>query len=513
MRFLRYFVLVAIALVLTACPVKNERIPKKVLPIELPQLERSVVQIPLVLKSKDLKRAFYQQFPNPILKGRTKELKLKLFGKKKETDRNFLDKLASPLLKWVDKNFYVSSKIAYELDLSNYDFWFEGDRFYADILLDARTSVVLRNEAKVLNENFRLNGDLHCPMQVRVVLNGKIELTEAAEIKILLNQEDAQIKFQKVCATQAIKNIDLPELLRPILEPLKKKISKEINKIITQQLQRVLSSDQTSGYLSFKEKINTTAQELAKAYEISKGIWLVPKVEQVFVSPVYGVGKGDDNRLELCIGVQGKPVVLMSEKAPKTIVPSSIDFAVRRYPSGTRVYVNGSIALTYAAKEVQTFLKEYVDENYAKHGYTIGNVSIYPNGNRAAVAIEVLKAKNEKLKAVLYLSGIPKYNALQEEVYLDDLKFTTESKHIILQVGEWLLHPKVMKQLEENVRFGISDELKQLQEELKFFRIAEQIGTLTGQFHYVNVSEVFISEHHFEIFLKARGDLSFDLAW
>ena len=513
MKCVQYFVLVAIALVLTACPVKNERIPKKVLPIELPQLERSIVQIPLVLKSKDLKRAFYQQFPNPILKGKTKELKLKLSGKKKAADKNFLDKLASPLLKWVDKNFYVSSKVAYELDLSNYDFWFEGDRFYADVLLDARTSVVLRNEANLLNENLQLNGDLNCPMQVRVALNGKIELTESAEIKVLLNEDDARIKFQKVCSSQAIKNIDLPELLRPILEPVKKRISKEINKIITQQLQRVLNSDQTSGYLNFKEKINTTAQQLGKAYEISKGIWLIPKVEQVFVSPVYGVGKGDENRLELCIGIQGKPVVLMSEKAPKTVVPSTVDFAVRRYPSGTRVYVNGSVSLAYAAKEVQTFLKDYVDKNYAKHGYTIGNVSIYPNGNRAAVAIEVLKVKNERLKAVLYLSGIPKYSVLQQEVYLDDLKFTTESKNIILKVGEWLMHPKIMKQLEENIRFDISNELKELQEELKFFRVAEDLGTLTGRFNYVNVSEVFISEHNFEVYLKARGDLSFDLEW
>jgi len=513
MKCLQYLVLVAIALVLTACPIKNERIPKMVLPIELPELERSIVQIPLVLKSEDLKRAFYQQFPNPILKGKTKELKLKLSGRKKEADKNFLDKLASPLLKWVDKTFYVSSRVAYELDLSKYDFWFEGDHFYADVLLDARTSVQLRNEANILNENLKLNGDLNCPMQVRVILDGKIELTEEAEIKVLLNEEDARIKFQKICSSQAIKNIDLPELLRPILEPVKKRISKEINKLITQQLQRLLSSAQTSGYLSFKEKINTTAQKLGKAYELSEGIWLVPKVEQVFVSPVYGVGKGSNNRLEICIGVQAKPVVLMSEKAPKTVVPSTVDFAVRRYPSGTRVYVNGSISLAYAAKEVQKFLKGYVDKNYAKHGYTIGKVSIYPNGNRAVVAIEVLKVKNKKLKAVLYLSGTPKYAVNQQEVYLDDLKFTTASKNIILQVGEWLMHPKIMKQLKENVRFDISNELKQLQEELKSFRVEGQMGTLRGRFDEVNVHTIFISEHNFEVYLQARGNLDLDMKW
>jgi len=513
MKYFRFFVLLIIALVLTACPIENERLPKFVRPIELPELPVSIVQVPLVLKSKDLKRAFYEQFPNPVLKGKTEELRLKLSGKKKETDKNFLDKLASPLLKWVDKTFYISSKLAYELDLSNYDFWFEGDRFYADVLLDARTNVQLRNEAKILDENLKLNGNLDCPMQVHVILNGKIELTTAAEIKIILNDEDAQIKFQKVCSSQAIKNIDLPELLRPILEPVKKRISKTINKIITQQLQRLLNSNETNNYLSFKEKIDLAAQQLGKAYPLNKGIWLVPKVEQVFVSPVYGIGQGVDNRLEFCIGIQAKPTVLLSEKAPKTIIPSTIDFAVSRYPSGTKIYVNGSIALTYAAKEAQVFLKNYVDNNYAKHGYTIGKVSIYPNGSRAAVAIEVLKAKNNKLKATLYLSGIPQYHLAQQEVYLEDLKFTAQSKNVLLQVGEWLMHPKIMKELQKNVRFDITNELKELQEELKYFRIEEQMGILTGRFNYVDVSEVFISEHNFEVYLQAQGDLDFEMKW
>lgn len=513
MKYLQLFVLIAIALVLTACPIQNERLPKFVRPIELPELPISIVQVPLVLKTKDLKVAFYQQFPNPILKGETAELKLKLSGKKKEADKNFLDKLASPLLKWVDKTFYVSSKVAYELDLSTYDFWFEGDRFYADILLDARTDVELRNEAKILDENLRLNGSLNCPMQVRVVLDGKIELTKEAEIRIILNDEEAQIKFQKVCSSQAVKNIDLPELLRPILEPVKKQISKTINKIITQQLQGLLNKDRTNTYLSFKEKINIAAQQLGKAYELNKGIWLVPKVQQVFVSPVYGTGKGAQNQLEFCIGIQAKPIVLMSEKAPKTLVPSTVDFAISRYPSGTRIYVNGSVPLAYAAKEAQVFLKDYVDKNHAKHGYTIGNVSIYPHGNRAAVAIEVLKVKNKKLKAVLYLSGLPKYDLAKQEIYLDDLKFTAQSQNIILKVGKWLTHPKIMKKLQENLHFDVSNELKQLQAELKYFRLEEQMGTLTGRFNAVDVMDVFISEHNFEVYLQAHGALDFDLEW
>ena len=367
MKLLQLITLVLIALVLTGCPLENERPPERVAAIDLPELPESIIQIPLVLKSRYLKRAFYQQFPNPLLTGETAEFKMKLSGKeKKEEDKGIIDRVTTPIFKWVDKTFYVSSQLLYEVDLYSYNFWFEKDKFFCDIIMDLRTKVKLKNEVSFLSENIKLNGSLNCPMQVRMVLDGTIKLTKEAAIKVVINEEDAKIKFQKICSSEAIKSLDMPKILRPVLEPLKKRISKSVNTMIAKQLQSML--DNNSESLSFKEKVASASKELSQPYEMVEGYWLVPQVHEVFVSPMNGTGKGFKNQLELSIGVKAKPIVLVTTEKPQVAIPDEITFSIENYNSKTHIYVNAKVPLSYAAKELQTFLKEYIQTYYSKYG-------------------------------------------------------------------------------------------------------------------------------------------------
>ena len=169
--------------------------------------------------------------------------------------------------------------------------------------------------------------------------------------------------------------------------------------------------------------------------------------------------------------------------------------------------------LDYGANQLQTFLKAYVDENYSKYGYTIGKAELYPNHKRVVVAIDVLKAQSLKRKATIYLWGVPKYDSTAQEIYLDELAFTAKSKNVILKFAQWIMNPKIMKQLEANTRFSLSEKLQELQLQLSDFTIEQSMGTLTGQFDYVNISEVFVSKTDFEVYLQAKGKLDFDMKW
>jgi hypothetical protein len=512
MKILHITVLILIALLLTACPLENERPPEEILPLDLPELPVSVIQIPLTLKSRHLRRAFYQQFPNPLLVGETTEFEMQLATKeRKEEDKNFFNRVTDPILGWVDKTIHVSSQLLYEVDLSNYNFWFEEDRFYADIVMDLRTNIKLKNGISILGNDLKLNGSLNCPIEVRMVLEGNIELTKDARINIIIDNDNAKIKFQKICSSNAIKGIDIPKLLRPILEPLKERISQSINKMIANQLQQML--DNNSENLSFKSKIEAASKQLGQPYELMEEVWLVPQVQEIFVSPVNGTGKGFKNQLEISIGVKAKPIVLMTKEQPKVKIHDKVNFAIETYEPGTNIYVSGKIPLTYAANELQVFLKEYIDDNYSKHGYTIGKTSIYPSEKKVVVAIDVLKVKSLKEKATIYLWGLPKYDNATQEIYLEDLAFTAKSKNIILKFAQWFSSPKIMKRLTENTRFELSEKLKEFQNQLNDFELEDGMGTLTGKFNYVNVSEVFVSKTDFEIYFEAQGNLDFDIKW
>jgi len=512
MKILHITILILIALVLTACPLENERPPEEIVPVDLPELPVSVIQIPLTLKSRHLRRTFYQQFPNPLLVGETPEFEMQLATKeRKQEDKNLLNTLTDPILGWVDRTIDVSSQLLYEVNLSSYNFWFEEDRFYSDIVMDLRTKVKLNNGISLFGNDLKLNGSLNCPMEVRMVLEGNIELTKEASINIIIDDENAKIKFQKICTSNAIKGIDIPKLLRPILEPLKERISKSINKMIAQQLQQML--DDNSESLSFKEKIEAASKQLGQPYEVMEEVWLVPQVQEIFVSPMNGTGKGFKNQLEVSIGVKAKPIVLMTKEEPQVEMPDTVDFAIETYEPGTNVYVSGKIPLAYAANELQVFLKEYIDDNYSKHGYTIGETSIYPSDKKVVVAIDILKAKSLKEKATIYLWGLPKYDKTTQEIYLDDLAFTAKSKNILLKFAQWFSNPKIMKRLNENTRFELSDKLIEFQNQLNDFELEDEMGTLTGKFNYVNISEVFVSKTDFEVYFQAQGNLDFDIKW
>lgn len=505
--------LMLMAFVFTACPVKNERLPQEVAPLALPELPISIIQVPLVLKTEALKMAFKQAFPNPVLEGKTKELALQLAGKKKEADQNFWDKLTTPVLKWVDKTFEVTSSIAYKANLSAFDIWFEGTKFYADLLLDFDARVELKNGLLLFGEKTQLNGDLKCPLQVKMFLEGDVELNEDVEIVIHLNDNNTRVKFQKLCSNKTIQGLNYPELFQPIVAPLKKQVSLVVNKLIARQLQQLLSKHVQHNYLNFQEQINQIAQQIGQPHQLMEQVWLIPAVQQVFVSPINGTGKGRQNQLRFCVGVKAKPQVQWANEQPNIVLPSSMDFAVQNYATQTSIYVNGKLPLSYASSQLQTFLKAYIDQNYAQYGYTIGKTTIYPCREKVALAVEVLKAKTGKLKAVLYLWGIPKYDAQNQEVYIDGLDFTAQSKNILIKFAAWMMQPKIMKTVKQNARFSLAEQLTTFRDQLKQFNHKEELGTLRGSFDYMDIHQVFVSEHDLEVYWQMDGKLDFDINW
>jgi len=488
-----------ISIMLMGCPLDSERPPQEIQPTNLPNLPQSIIQVPLVLKATALKTAFQQEFPNPLIKGK----------ERKKNDRNFLQKITDPVLGWVDKTFDVSAQVGYQVDLKTYDFWFKSDSIFTDLLMDLETTVELRNSMKLLGESLNLDGDLNCPMQIRIALNGKLTFKENASLDVLLNDKNARFKFIKVCSSKAIQEINLPQLLRPVLEPLRKEIVKGINKVITRQLQRLLNKNST--FLSFQDRIDQMAQMIGQPHELLKEVWLTPNVQEVFVSQPYGSGRGVNNQVAIRVGVKAKPKVLVRSQKPVVSIPKTVNFSVERYRSGTSVYVNGKVSLEYAANQLQQFLKEYIDKHHAKYGYTIGKTILYASGQRVVVAIDVLKTKTERRKATIYLWGIPKYDAKEQVIYLDELAFTAKSKNVILKFAQWILHPKILKELKANARFALGDELLKVQKELNSFTVKEPVGTLTGAFNYINVDRVFVSGTDFDVYLQAKGKLNFQL--
>ncbi len=511
MNYTKLILLIFISFVLFSCQsVKIPAPPFQVSAYSSPKPKESIIQVPVALKTSKLREALYDVLPDPLLKGNTKEFRMKLSGKeKKKEERNFIGKITAPVLAWVDKTFYVSSQLLYEVNLNECDLWFDKDRFFADITLDILTKLKLNNGIALFGDNFRLDGTLDCPVQVHLLIQGNIKISEKASVVLILDDDNSEIKFNKICSSLTIKELDLPDLLRPVLEPLKIKITQSFNQIIISQLQKLLDTNNEN--LSFKNKIDQIANELAKPTLIIPQIWLIPHLSGVFVSPPFGSGRGNDNQIEFSAGLKASPVVLISDKKPIVNIPDRFSFSVANNKPGTLLYATGKVSLDFAAHELQTFLKQYVDNHYVENTYTTGNVSMYPSGSFAVISLDILRSASLKKIATVYLSGIPTYNSGTREIFLDKLNFTTKSKDVKIHIIKWLKKPQIMEQLIINTRFPVNDKLIKWQNELNDFKINHESGTLTGKFDYPDILQVLITETDFELHLKIKGNITFDL--
>lgn len=497
-----------------ACSTPTTTVPKQqVQKPQLPDIQASVIQAPITLSSATLKNLLQRHIAAPFLVGTTPKYNFKVANRKAAEDKNWLDRWAQPLLEWVDETIDASATFKYELDISNLDIWFEGAEAHTDLRIDLRLEAAWENGIQWQGKKKSFSKDILCPIQLRIQMDGTIELTDKAQIELTLEEDKAQFEITKLCSSKVLRQINWPEFLKPIVEPVIIDLSKNINKILAKQLQQIINSPKGESYRSFRPIIDQAAVYLNTPYALQEGIWLSPNVQKIFVSPLQGVGTGSDNRLELSVGAVAQPSVVMQNQAPKMEKLPPVIFGVEPAQAQSQLYVKGQLPLKDAAAQLQTYLKDYLETYYANYGYTIGQVSIYPKGARAIVAIDLLKAQSRKKKATLYISGIPQFDASKRAFYLDELEFTADSKNVLLQVAKWLRQKKLMQQLQENARFDATQEMKTIEQQLQNIDVRQSLVRVHGSLNQLQVVQTGISKAHFEAYLLAKGVLQAEVYW
>lgn len=489
-------------------------VPKtQVQPFPMPTTQASVIQTSITLPTAQLKDLLLHQIAVPLLSGTTPKYNFKVANRKPIEDKNWLDHLAQTLLEWVDETIDASVVFCYRLELAELDLWFEANTVHTNFKIDVQLEAQWENGIKWQSEKQLSKNNLSCPLQLQVHIDGTIELTKEAQLNLIIYEDEAQFEITKFCSSKILKQVNWPELLQPIVKPVFKNLSQTINKVSAQQLQRLLNSSTGQSYRNFQPIIDQTADYLNTPYALQKGVWLQPNVQQVFVSPLYGVGKGLDNRLELSIGVVAQPLVVLQKHIPKIEPLPPITFGVRAASPQSQLCVKGQLPLREAAVQLQQYLRSYLQQHYAHYGYTIGQVNIYPKGFSAIIAVELLRSNNHKKKATLYLSGIPQFDTTKQEFYLEDLNFTVQSKNILLHFAKWLHQGRLMEQLQKNARFDASQEIQTIQKQLQNIDIHNSLGRIYGSLNDLQVVQTSISKAYFEAYVLATGVLQAEIYW
>ena len=236
--------------------------------------------------------------------------------------------------------------------------------------------------------------------------------------------------------------------------------------------------------------LKTTAKEawieMQKPMLLSEdyGLWLRISPKSISAIPIAG-SKGIIRHTSSIQGI----VEVFTGKQP----PSMIN---RVLPDLTTV---SNLSDEFLANVVSYIGYEYLDSitrlmlvntsySYGKKKITITGVSVYGNENKMIIATDV----SGSITGKLYFSGLPVYRTSDSSIILKDLKFSVQTKNVLIKSASWIANSGIEKMIGKNMSYPIGAEIREtydmMVESLNKYEIGEGF-IMTGSLNAMEVQQ------------------------
>jgi hypothetical protein len=236
------------------------------------------------------------------------------------------------------------------------------------------------------------------------------------------------------------RNVPITYIINPTLSIFKSKISQKIDEAIES------SCDFKPYVLDVLEKMSTPFLT-SEVYQT----WfkLIP-VEIYVTDAVLGKSKinmdlGLKCNMQTMVGV--KPKSTFDRNAiqfkPVTSVPNKVTanvVAISTYESASKI-----ITSNFQGKEFAAGSRKIV----------VQKVEMWQKDGKIIIALSMTGS----IDGLIYLSGIPNYNAITKEIYFDQMDYVLSTKGLLTKTANWLLQGVILKKIQENCRYSIKENL------------------------------------------------------
>jgi Domain of unknown function (DUF4403) len=236
------------------------------------------------------------------------------------------------------------------------------------------------------------------------------------------------------------KNVPITYLVNPTVSIFKEKIAKTIDDAIAKNA-------------DFKEKLLPVLEKVSTPFMVSETYksWfkLVPKEVQSTIANI----KNETITLQLgllcdmqtIVGQEPKNFIDFKKITTKSVPKLPTEFSAT--VAGIATYENASKIIT------ENFKGQEFGEGKKK--ITVQKVALWQKDNKMIIALDMLGSVN----GTIYLSGVPKYNAVNKEIYFDELDYVLNTKGILTKTANWLLQGYVLNKIKENCKYSLKSNL------------------------------------------------------
>ncbi|TZF84575.1 DUF4403 family protein [Pedobacter sp. BS3] len=327
-------------------------------------------------------------------------------------------------------------------------------------------------------------------------LNGRIKLNSLVSLDNWKVQTSTQIEdiqwTESPTVSVAGRNIPITYLINPALVLFKSQMAKMIDDAIAQSLD-------IKPYVTDALKLLSEPVEVDSTYHT----WFGLQPVELYATKATIANK----KVVVNLGLKAYMESTVGEKPTLAFDESKLQLAaVDRLPDDFNINLAGVITYENASALIQ---KNFAGQKFESGNryVVVNNVALWGKDDKMIVELGMSGSVN----GTFYLSGIPRYDAVKKEIYLDNVDFVLDSKNKLLKVGDWLVHGIITNKIQQNCRFSLAGQLNEAQKTLSGYLTNYQpvAGVkINGRLTQLSPDKVFLVPNAIIAMVAAKGKLS-----
>lgn len=262
--------------------------------------------------------------------------------------------------------------------------------------------------------------------------------------------------------------------------------------------------EQVKANFDFKKNIEETWKMMFAPFEVSADYkaWLNVKPIDIGMTPI----QFEPDSIKSIIIIESQPEIVIGEQPDSTPWRPLPLFKYRIKNSDEFALTLGT-DISY--EEAERIAKDQIlgeTYSYGKRSVTIEDIELYGQGDRLVVNTKL----SGSYSGNIFLTGKPVYNSKKNNIQIQDLKYTLDTKNFLFKSAGWLLKSTIKNQIQDNLDFLLTYNMeemeKQIQTQLAEYKISDGI-VLNGSLNGLNIQDAYLLPQGMRIYLTLTGRL------
>lgn len=346
------------------------------------------------------------------------------------------------------------------------------------------------------------------PVQAKSVADAAISLREnGAYLDVSVRDFGFSIR-KGVCRNSFGSGLDAPRLEAllkgEVGEAITNAVRDQFQNALDEQSRKPVASEQVRAGLALARKTLSNPIPILP----DPGIWLSARPSEFLLSPDIGPAPDGAQKLRVTGGLAAQPILQLGKPAASS--PDIPLRMARALKSHFALHPEAHLPLHLLEAEVEKIVTAYVEE---KSGLRLRNLKAhaYQSGDRVVIGLAAHNIGWLNIRAALYLTAQPVFDANSKELTFRDLKLDVESSEALVARVGWYAETALEQILEPALRFPLNKEFNQITDLLRDFSLSTEAGQLDIQLKTLDMSDFWIDNNVLKLSVKASGTSRIDL--